>query len=195
MGDVPKLLRDYAGLQPDVRIELTEGLSGEIEEGVAAGRLDAGFVHPLIETTDLQFHPITVERYVSVLPSDHRFADRKSIRVADLADEEFVLVERNTGPVIYDRIIAMCTQAGFSPRIRQEVVNSIAAIGLVGAGYGVGFVVGSMRKLGRDDVAFVPIEGKSPELPLALTRDPMKTSPALDGFVEFIEATSLQKSV
>ncbi|MEO0976509.1 MAG: LysR family transcriptional regulator [Pseudomonadota bacterium] len=194
MGDVPRLLRSYALLKPNVRIELIEGLSGEIEDGVATGRLDAGFVHPLTATPDLQFHPITVDSYVSVLPSDHRYAERTSIRVADLADEEFVLVERNTGPVIYDRIITMCTQAGFSPRIRQEVVNSIAAIGLVGAGYGVGFVVGSLRKLGRDDVAFIPIEGKSPELPLALARGPMKVSPALDDLVEFVEARAPQKS-
>ena len=193
LGDVPKLLRSYASMQPDVRIELTEGLSGEIEEGIATGRLDAGFVHPPIGTPDLQLHPIAVELYLCVLPSDHPYADRVSIRVADLADEEFVFVERSTGPFIYDRIIAMCTEAGFSPRIRQEVVNSIAVIGLVGAGYGAGFVVGSMKSLGRNDVAFIPIEGSSPELPLALARDPKKTSPLLDGFVEFVEARSLQK--
>ena len=193
LGDVPKLLRSFASLQPDVRIELTEGLSGEIEDGVATGRLDAGFVHPPIGTPDLQIHPIAVERYLSVLPRDHPYADRVSIRVADLADEEFVFVERSTGPFIYDRIIAMCTQAGFSPRIRQEVVNSIAVIGLVGAGYGAGFVVGSMKSLGRNDVAFIPIEGRSPELPLVLARDPEETSPVLDGFVEFVEARSLQK--
>ncbi|MEO0471866.1 MAG: LysR substrate-binding domain-containing protein [Bacteroidota bacterium] len=83
-------------------------------------------------------------------------------------------------------------KAGFSPRIRQEVVNSIAVIGLVGAGYGVGFVIGSMRKLGRGDVAFIPIEGKSPELPLALAHDPARTSSALDRFIEFVEARSPQ---
>ncbi|MEO0624711.1 MAG: LysR family transcriptional regulator [Pseudomonadota bacterium] len=191
-GEVPKLLRDYASLQPEVRIELTEGLSGEIEEAVATGRLDAGFVHPLTSTPGLHVHPISVENYVSVLPGDHPYADRETIRVGDLADEEFILVERNTGPAIYDRIIAMCTQAGFSPRIRQEVVNSIAVIGLVGAGYGVGFVIGSMRKLGRGDVAFIPIEGKSPELPLALAHDPARTSSALDRFIEFVEARSPQ---
>ncbi len=193
IGDVPKLLRDFASLRPDVRLELKEGLSGDIEEGVATGRLDAGFVHPLTAAPNLQFHPISVAPYVNVLPSDHPYADRKSIRVADLAREEFVLVERRTGPFIYDRIIAMCTKAGFSPRIRQEVGNSIAVLGLIGAGHGVGFVIGSMKQLGRDDVAFIPIEGKSPKLPLALACHPAKTSPVLDGFVRFVKSKSPQK--
>ena len=194
MGDVPKLLRNYTSLRPDVRFELTEELSGAVEDGVATGRLDAGFVHPLTVAPNLQLHAISKEPYVTVLPSNHPYAERKTIRVADLAYEEFVLVERRTGPLIYDRIISMCAEAGFAPRIRQEVVNSIAVLGLVGAGHGVGFVISSMKGLGRDDVVFIPIEGKAPELPLALACDPDKTSPVLNEFVRFVEANTQQKN-
>jgi len=195
IGIVPRLLRSFSSMHPDVRLELVEGLSGEIESGVLTGQLDAGFVHPLSVRNDLQFIKIATDPYVAVLPNDHPFAHRQALEIAELAHEEFIMVERSTGPIIYDRLIAMCSASGFSPRIRQEVVNSIAVLGLIGAGHGIGFVSSSMRSLGRDDVVFCAIKGKSPNLPLSLARDAANSSPALARFERFIKKRTRDESV
>lgn len=188
LGSVPKLLRTYANTYPDVRLELTEGLSNAIERGVGEGQLDAGFVHPPVATTGLELLPLPSQRYVLVLPSDHPLANQSRLPLSALADDEFVLVERRIGPAIYDRLIATCVQAGFAPRIRQEVVNSIAVLSLVAAGHGVGFVVGALCNLRRDDIAFVAIDGEVPVLPLALASSPNPASTVLREFSEFVGA-------
>ena len=190
LGEIPQILCAYSSAFPDVRLQLIEGLSADVEAGLANGRLDAGFLHPPVADPDLALSALGSNQYGIVLPSGHSLAANDRLPVAALAGEEFVLVERQTGPVIYDRLIAMCAEAGFAPRIRQEVGNSIAVLGLVAAGHGVGFVIDAMQTLGRNDVAFVPISGQSPKLELVLAADPARTSPILEEFIAFVVANS-----
>ncbi|WP_227270969.1 LysR family transcriptional regulator [Roseobacter weihaiensis] len=190
MGEIPQILCAYSSAFPDVRLELIEGLSGDVETGLANGRLDAGFLHPPIADPRLSTSKLASHQYGIVLPSGHNLAKNERLSVAALAEEEFVLVERPTGPVIYDRLIAMCTKAGFAPRIRQEVGNSIAVLGLVAAGHGVGFVIDAMQTLGRKDVAFVAISDQCPTLDTCIAFDPNQTSPALEKFITFVVSNS-----
>ncbi|XWN33623.1 MAG: LysR substrate-binding domain-containing protein [Devosia sp.] len=190
LGRVPRIVRDFSRAFPQVRLELVEGLSSEVEEGLRSGRLDAGFLHPPVDDEALSLLPLQSDAYMLVLPSGHLHARAGRLPLAAVASEDFILVERRVGPVIYDRIIAMCTTAGFAPRIRQEVVNSMAVLGLVAAGCGCGFVISAMQTLRRGDVAFVAIEDGSPELPLALANERTRVSPTLAEFIRFVGANN-----
>eukprot|EP01030_Chromulinospumella_sphaerica_P026193 gene26193-26374_t len=61
----------------------------------------------------------------------------KSISLAELADETFILSRRPTGPGLYDAIISACRAAGFSPRVGQEAPRMMSTLSLVAAGLGV----------------------------------------------------------
>ena len=66
---------------------------------------------------------------VAVLPSDHRLAGGP-LRLHDLANERFVVCDRNIAPTIADKITSLCAQAGFPPNIVQtsNLVSSVLTL-------------------------------------------------------------------
>ena len=65
---------------------------------------------------------------------------RRSLSLADLANEPFVTLPREPATGYYDQIIGLCRGAGFSPVIRQEAAQLPAVLALVAAGLGVAIV-------------------------------------------------------
>jgi DNA-binding transcriptional LysR family regulator len=85
---------------------------------------------PALDTAVLDEQPILLS-----VPAGHRLAGHPGVRMAELADEEFVLLEPGYG---LRRITDdLCAAAGFSPRIAFEGQESDTVRGLVAAGLGV----------------------------------------------------------
>ncbi|MNT17828.1 DNA-binding transcriptional activator XapR [compost metagenome] len=80
------------------------------------------------------------------------------IRLASLADEEFVIFSRHVSPVYYDSLIATCRAAGFSPRILHEVRTVSSQIAFVGCGQGIALVPASLKKAASDNVVVRPLK-------------------------------------
>jgi DNA-binding transcriptional LysR family regulator len=79
------------------------------------------------------------------------------VRLIDLADESFVIVNRQGNALVHDCFLYVCRQAGFTPRIVQEASNDQTAIGLVAAGMGISLVVGCLNKLYENQVIYLPL--------------------------------------
>ena len=56
----------------------------------------------------------------------------------ELAGERFVLNDRKYSPAVFDKVITLCTEAGFSPRISATATVSSGVLALVEAGRGTG---------------------------------------------------------
>ena len=86
---------------------------------------------------------------VIALPSGHRLAGRSGLRLVDLKDEDFVSLRVGSSPFAA-RVFEACVQAGFAPRITQQVVELTAALNLVAAGLGVALVPASLAQQRND---------------------------------------------
>lgn len=173
LSQVPEIIQAWSRRFPEVHIDLVDAVSNELERQVAQGVLDIAFVHPpLAEPTNAQRTLFEVP-LVAVLRSDHAQARNTSTSLVDLGDDTFIVVRRSIGPAAYDRIITACMAAGFSPRIGHEVTTSLALIGLVAAGAGVGLVIEPLTCVQRPGVAYVPLDPSSLSLSFAISwRDP-----------------------
>ena len=180
---VPELIRRYAVDHPGVEITLAELLSGAVEASLSAHEIDAGILHPPVANADLAVHALRGERLVVALAADNPLARRRTLTLGDLAAEDFILVARGVGPAIYDQIIGLCLDAGFTPRIRQEVMTSVAILGLVAAGYGVGLVIEPMRRMSRPGLRFKQLQGPAPYLPFAVATRASGAAAAVRAFV------------
>lgn len=99
------------------------------------------------------------ERLVAALPRTHALAGRARLSPADLAGSAFVAFPRGDGTEFHRQLLDLCEEAGFVPRIAQEVSPMHALIGLVGAGVGVAIVPDSVRKLRFAGVVYRPLAG------------------------------------
>jgi len=94
------------------------------------------------------------EALVAALPRSHKLAGRGPLAMRDLADSPFLAFPQRDGTDFHRQLIELCSQAGFEPRIVQEVAPMHALIGLVGAGVGVAIVPASVRKLRFEGVVY-----------------------------------------
>jgi len=140
LDTLPMLLSQFRQGHPDVLLKLHEMSNDEQARNVLAGSLDAGIVREPTVTGSLSMLRVFRDTQVVILPSSHRLAKRRTVHLADLRDEAFIIPPRSTGAAQYDRVIGACTAAGFSPRIVQDATFTTTVIGLVQAGLGVSIV-------------------------------------------------------
>lgn len=85
-----------------------------------------------------------------------------------------------------DYLYQCCLQAGFTPQIRQQVVEVQSLLSLVGANMGVALLPASMRETAWANVVFRPIAPKPPEVPLYAISRQDDPSPTLRRFLAII---------
>jgi DNA-binding transcriptional LysR family regulator len=128
----------------------------------------------------------TREALIVALPEQHHLATQKSLSLSALAGEPFVLFPRHLGAGLYDHILSLCQQAGFSPRVTQEAIQMQTMVGLVAAGFGICLVPASLQQLRQEGVVYCELN-EAPacvELALAWRRD--DTTPVLCTFLDLV---------
>ncbi|MFJ2192518.1 LysR family transcriptional regulator [Kitasatospora sp. NPDC087861] len=132
---VPALLSGFRAGHPQVRFQLVQDYVGAMLERLREGELDLCLVAPLPDDPAFTARPLDEQRLHLVVPADHRLASRRRIRLAEVAEEPFVGLERGYGlRAITD---GFCAQAGFVPRLAFEGEETETLRGLVAAGLGV----------------------------------------------------------
>jgi len=187
---VPSLLRGHRARYPGVRFTLVQGSRQEMIDRLVDGELDLALLAPLPAAPSLATAGLVDEEILLSVPAGHRLAGRESVRMAELADEEFVLLEQGYG--VRTLTDELCAAAGFTPRIAFEGQESDTVRGLVAAGLGVALLprFGPGSPAG---VAEVPLEPR-PYRTIGLAwraEEPM--TPAVIGFRDHVLTTAAEQ--
>lgn len=133
---VPPLLRGFRAARPHVRFGLVQGPRDDLLARMDAGEVDLCLISPLPhgqprwEVRALQEEPL-----VAVLFTGHRLARRRTLRLAELAGDDFVATRRGYG--LRRIFTGLAERAGFEPRLAFESEEVDTVRGLVAAGLGV----------------------------------------------------------
>lgn len=180
---LPPVVRTFREHYPDVQLTAEDVTIRQLVAGVQAGRYDAGFTRPPL-VDGFAGRTLITERVCAVLPSGHPLAERDHLRLADLANEPWVLTERSSWPPWHRKYDKEFHEAGFDPEIVQRASSVQNLLGLVAAGIGVSRLAESAHSLRRSGVEFVPLAGET-----ALTEViwlPDATKPALRRLLEVV---------
>ncbi len=88
---------------------------------------------------------------------------------------------------LYDQIMSLCQQAGFSPNIVQEAIQMQTIVSLVATGIGVAIVPSSLQHLQRTDVVYREFVETTPTVAIALLCRKADTSPTVRRFVDIVQ--------
>jgi DNA-binding transcriptional LysR family regulator len=186
-----EILRAFRKRRPNVELALSEAPPQLQLDALADGSIDVGFVRGPIGSVDLATKVVRREPLVVALPPGHVLAKRTTVPLSALAREPFVSFPRARGPAFFDHLMQLCRDAGFTPRIVQEVAQ-LDLVSLVAAGFGVALVPSSLRMLRRSDVVFRPISPTATtELFIAWRREDRARSPVLRDFLDVVERIEL----
>lgn len=156
---LPGLLRGFRERYPDVLLDIREMTSAPQIEALHEKTIDVGLLRePPEDEPELGFRTVLTEPFVAVLPTAHPLAAQRTVELARLADSPFVLLPREVGPQLHDQIVALCVEAGFTPRIAQHAVEWQTVCALVETGLGVSLAPASIRRIRLKGVAFRRIE-------------------------------------
>ncbi|MFI5961544.1 LysR family transcriptional regulator [Streptomyces asoensis] len=182
---VARLREAHPGVRVDLRLTADpQDPSAEVREGRADLALLVGSAEP--RGDGVRLTRLLDDPYLAVLPRGHRLAGRRSVRLAELAEEPFVGSEW-PGPCL-DAQLDACAAAGFRPGFAVQSEDYMTAQGFVAAGLGVSLV--PRLGLGSRHPGVVVREVRDP-VPVrviqAVTRATAPAQPALDAFVDALE--------
>lgn len=159
---LPAILRQFREQFPEVELVLQELTTIEQEQALCDRRIQVGFVNPPLEDDTLSWECIQQQALIVALPETHPLAKQERIKVRSLADEFFILFPRHLGSGLYDRIVSLCQQGNFIPKVAQEAIQMQTIIGLVSAGMGIAIVPSSLQNLQRTGVVYRGLEEETP---------------------------------
>src|SRR5437764_2588633 len=188
--DVSLPLAIFHERHPGIELTVLEQSSEELAEMLREDTLDLAFlsVTERVESHGLGLHQLVSEELVAVLPSDHRYAGRRKLRMADLEDEEFISYRE--GARLRELLMAAGRHAGFPPRIKLESNESGRIRRLVARGMGVAILPRSDAVAPGAEVAAVALVDPklSRDITLAWRQD-RRHPPAVTEFLALARST------
>lgn len=155
---LPQWFDAYRQAYPGIDVVLNELNSQEQMDALLQRQLDVGFVHTRHVPNELQTGFVEASPFLCCVCAGHPLAKQKSVSLADLRDEPFVLFSRKASPDYYSRIIEMFGPQGFRPLVRHEVRHWLSVVSLVARGMGVSVVPASLEHSGVTGAVFRPFK-------------------------------------
>lgn len=153
---LPALTRAVRERHPDVELELVgRVMTGDAVDLLTDGRLDIAFVGLPIAAAGVSHRLIGQEHMGAVLPATHAAAQAGELELAALVDEGFVTTPAAAGSSLREVTARACAEAGFRPRVVQEVTDPSMLMLLVAAGVGVTLVPESVARFVPEGARFV----------------------------------------
>lgn len=137
VGPLPGMLRALNNEHPDIAFQFQNDVSIHQIRNLRDDLIDIGFVTGPISADGFEKLTIWNEKFACIVYDDHPLAQRNSIRLSELADEDFVHGTKKEWEMFYSHFLPLCHRNGFTPRIIQEGTTSIGIMGLVAAGVGI----------------------------------------------------------
>lgn len=130
---MPPIIRRFQSDYPGIRYELLLGDYSEIEQWIAEGRVDCGFLR-LPTRTEFDTISLAKDEYVAVLPADHPLTQSERISPQDLEDQPFMLLEHGGKTEVSE----MLEEYRVNPDIRFTTWDDYAILSMVESGLGIG---------------------------------------------------------
>lgn len=185
---LPDLLRKYKTRHPGVELRLEEDVPSGQDMAFDRGEIDIGFTRPPSgdRASSYESRLLFREPLVVAVPNTRK-VKAKRVRIADLAGERIVTFQRASSPAVFDTIIRVCNDSGFSPRLHNELNNMHSVLATVEAEEGVAIVTATARNLRADKVSFFQLQPDDVRIDFVAIWKKEEPSVALKQFVELLD--------
>ena len=102
--------------------------------------------------------------------------------LVDLAKERFVLSSRDTSPAVFDKVIELCSEAGFSPQIASISTVWSSVVLMVRAGEGVSLLPVNEQQYRTRDLSFCPLKAKNAFVEFVMAWSPRRDNTLIRSF-------------
>jgi DNA-binding transcriptional LysR family regulator len=159
---LPATLATFYQTCPEIAVNVFDMSPAEQLRALEARKIDLGFVglRPTITSKNmgsLVWECVASHNVVVALPVDHPLVKKKNVKIADLKSLFFVAMSEETHPGSRHWLSGLCHQAGFTPRVLQDVDLESGLMTFVAEGLGVTLAREQIKNLPHPGVIFRPV--------------------------------------
>lgn len=188
---LPGLVGQFKKKHDGIRVTLLLGDSKEITAQVESGEVEVALVGLAPKSDPLSSRPFGRDHLTLVVPPDHRLASKRSVSIADLKKEPFLIREAGSGT----RVLMETALEKHGCRVNQDL-NVICELGSTeavkeGVKAGIGVAIVSRRAIEHEVktgvLAALDIDGVSFDRRFYLVHNAERTaSPVATAFLKFL---------
>lgn len=135
---LPPQLQRFLAQHPHVDVRLQERVSTEIARAVADNEADIGILNAGSYGEKIHLRPYRQDRLTVVVPHGHALVRRRSVRLAELV--QFDWVGMHAGSALNHLVTRVAADAGLQLRLRMKVTGYDALCLMVASGLGIGIL-------------------------------------------------------
>jgi DNA-binding transcriptional LysR family regulator len=175
---LPGVIAQFHSYHPTIEIELLDGNYDEIENWIANGTVDFGFVS--LPTTKLyEIIPLKRDRMLCILPAKYPLQYQKTILLDDIKDEPFIMPKWGS----VDDVKRILHQSKVKLKVKYEVTDDRAIIAMVSNGLGISILPEMVLSRTPENVNIACIE-QSPYRTIGIAAHSIKNiSPSAKKFI------------
>ncbi len=148
-----KIIQSFTEQFPDVKIELTNGVYRDIENGISEGRLDCGFLSS-VENDPLDFTPLFEDPMLVILSPKHELAKKKTLPLQELKKYSFISQFQGSNHDMQQII----RKAKIRPKTKYTLDDDISVMGMAAQNEGIALIPEMMLQTCAFDLAAIPLD-------------------------------------
>lgn len=130
---IPGMISNFTKKYPNIQIELFEGSYEEINEWLANGKIDFGFI---TDPDRFDAIPLVQDKFIVLLPEDHPLKDKKVLNITELIDYPLIMASKG-----WDKKLSnIFSDYGLTPNIRFRIEHATTMLAMVQEGLGYAIV-------------------------------------------------------
>lgn len=160
-GELPRWLRTFRELQPDIQLSLREATLDVQLRDFASGDIDAGFIIHAPGALPAGFEALSISRepLVLAMSSEESLACTEPLDAEAALQLPLIIFPRDIAPSLFDAVLAHYREHQATPQIAQEAIQMQTIVNLVSAGMGLAWVPASVMGLQRPGVVYKSLAG------------------------------------
>jgi LysR family hydrogen peroxide-inducible transcriptional activator len=166
---LPTLIATCRERHPNLEIFVREDFRSQLLRGVLEGELDLAIVSSPVKDARLSVEPLLTEPLLLAVGKDHPLAGRKSVKIAEIAHQTFVMLGNASS--LTEKVHAYFGDMRVDPRIGFRCAQIATVKALVALNLGVTILPRAVR-LAEDKktIVYLEIEDGSPQRDLVIAR-------------------------
>ena len=170
---LPEVLQQFSAEFPRATLIVQENTTDNLLKSCTQGEIDLAILALPIPAKYLEFEELFEEELLLVLPPDHSLVEKQKIRLSDVEQFPFVLLDE--AHCLSDNIVSFCRQRSFQP-VAVERTSQLAMVQeLVSLSHGVSMIPAMARELDQSDRrVYRSFTGKKPTRKVAVVWNPYR---------------------
>jgi LysR family transcriptional regulator, benzoate and cis,cis-muconate-responsive activator of ben and cat genes len=193
---MPKLLRAFQRAMPNVRVNVHDWPLEKSIAGVRDGRLQLAIVLPPLKASaldELRFEPLITGRVCVAVSSDHPFASKRSVSLADAAREPFIGLPREDHPRYLEYLNVIFAHQKEKPHVVEEHDGWSGVFSAVSAGTGVALTSDVFNYAFNDRIRCLRLIPEPKRITVGIITRKGKLSPATEKFCQCAKEAASDK--